>query len=66
MSRSDLEDTEFTKRMLKVYEDKEYEDPTKIEDMDNMKLEINRHAATLVIVCIVKMLDIFNGICEKV
>ena len=65
MSRSDLEDTEFTKRMLKVYEDKEYEDPIKIEDMDNMKLEINRHAATLVIVCIVKMLDILDGICEK-
>lgn len=65
MSLADLEDTEFTKRMLKVYDDKDYEDPKVIEDIDNMKIEINRHSTTLVIVCVVKMLDILLSYCEK-
>lgn len=65
MSLADLEDTEFTKRMLKVYDDKDYEDPKVIEDIDNMKIQINRHSTTLVIVCVVKMLDILLSYCEK-
>lgn len=30
-----------------------------------MKVKVNRHASTLVIVCIVKMLDILLAICEN-
>jgi len=51
--------------MLKVYEDKNYENPEIIEQIDNMKIKINRHGSTLVIVCIVKMLDILIAICEN-
>ncbi len=66
MSISDLEDTEFTKRMLRIYEDKNYEDPCVIEDIDNMKIEVNRHASTLVLICILKMLQILLNIIERV
>ena len=51
--------------MLKIYEDKNYEDPIIIQEIKDLNITINRHAATLVLVCVVKMIDILNKICEE-
>lgn len=42
---------------MKAYDDKNYEDPKLLEDFNNYKRKVNLHAATLVIICAIKLFD---------
>jgi hypothetical protein len=51
-----IEESEFTKRMLKAYEDKAYEtDKTLTKLYADGKKKVNRQAVTLVLICTNKL-----------
>lgn len=53
-----MNETEFTKRMLKAYEDKNYESNEILMALKECRIKINRNAVTLVYSSVVKILEI--------
>ena len=51
-------ETEFVQRMLKAYEDKDFLQDLRISDYKNFNNQVNRHASTLVLICILKLFDL--------
>ena len=43
--------------MMKVYEDKNFEEPLLIADYTSFKKKINPHSTTLVLICAIKIFD---------
>lgn len=61
-----IDETEFTKRMLKVYDDKNYNDPQLTKMFQTYERQVNRHAVTLVLNCVTKLFDILVDLCESI
>lgn len=61
------DESAFLKRMLNVYDDKSIiqERDEMIVNFENNKIEINRNAATLVLVCVNRMFEILIRNCES-
>ncbi len=49
---------EFIRRMMRVYEDKNYEDSKLMEEFKTCKKRVNMHSSTLVIICLIKLFEI--------
>lgn len=52
-----MEETEFIKRMMTVYEDKEFDEEI-LGRFDKCEVPINRHSTTLVLICVNKLYEI--------
>jgi hypothetical protein len=52
--------------MLKIYEEKDYEDKNETRSFETFEKIVNRHASTLVIVCMNKMYELLIKQCETV
>jgi hypothetical protein len=52
--------------MLKIYEEKDYEDKNETMQFETFEKIVNRHASTLVIVCMNKMYELLIKQCETV
>ena len=51
---------------MKINEDKNYEDPVLTEQFKNSEKQLNRNAATLVLVCINKLFELLVKLCEDI
>eukprot|EP00347_Sterkiella_histriomuscorum_P000824 403374374 len=61
----EFQENDFTLRMLKCYEDKNYHRNQEVQQMREFTLKVNTNAATLVVVCIVKMQTILLQYCKR-
>eukprot|EP00347_Sterkiella_histriomuscorum_P001768 403370757 len=64
-TRTQMTECEFSKRMLKAYEDKNYENEDIIAQIKSYKHKINRNAVTLVFSSIVKIFEILLNQCRE-
>ncbi|CDW87878.1 hormone sensitive [Stylonychia lemnae] len=60
-----LDDTEFTKRMLKIYEEKNFEDQSLINKFKLQQEIVNPHACTLVVICVLRLFEIINDLSQQ-
>ena len=56
-------ETEYVKRMLKVYDDKNYEKQEITQSFKEFKAKVNRHSVTLVLQCVIKLFDKIIKLC---
>ena len=62
---NEIDESEFIKRMLKVYDDKNFDDPVFTQALNEGSVRANRHAAALVISCIIKIYEKTIALCKE-
>lgn len=60
-SAAEIEEEEFIERMLSAYDDKDFEDPHILSQISQNAIDVNIHSGTLVLTCIIKLLDLLEG-----